>query len=130
VGLFRSSKPKVTRQDMLDVIPVRNPRARVEELDDGGMILRIPVRAQRIVRWLVREDPRRPRLRSFELDPLGAQVWELCDGRRSVRRLIRDFATRNKLNLREADVSILAYLKTLTSRGLLFFPDPRSQGRR
>jgi hypothetical protein len=124
VGFFRSDRPKVTRQEMLDAVPIRNPEARIELLDDGRRIVRIPVRPRRIVRWLVRDDPKRPTLRSFELDELGGEVWELCDGRRNVRRLIERFAKSHKLNLREAEVSMLAYLKTLTSRALLFWPDP------
>jgi len=130
VGLFGRTKPKVSRQELLDVVPLRNPEARVEELDDGRIILRIPVRPRRIVRWLVRDDPDSPTLRSFELDPLGKQVWELCDGKLSVRRLIQRFAKANKLNLREAEVSMLAFLKTLTSRALVLLPDPRAMRRR
>jgi hypothetical protein len=128
--LFRSAKPRVSRQDLLNVAPVRNPEARAEELDDGSLIVRIPVRPRRIVRWLIREDPARPMLRSFEMDTLGRQTWDLCDGKRSVRRVIEQFAEKNKLNLREAEVSILAYLETLTSRGLVFFPDPRAMRER
>jgi len=130
VGLLGRAKPKVSRQELLDVVPLRNPEARIEDLDDGRIILRIPVRPRRIVRWLVRDDPDRPTLRSFELDSLGRQVWELCDGKRSVRRLIQRFAKANKLNLREAEVSVLAFLKTLTSRALVLLPDPRSMPRR
>ena len=126
MGLFRRAKPKVSRQEMLAAAPVRNPEARVEELDDGRVIVRIPVRPRRVVRWLVRQDPKRPMLRSFELDPLGSEVWTLCDGRRNVRRLIEQFARKHRLNLREAEVSMVTYLKTLTSRGLLLFPDPQS----
>ncbi len=129
MGFFRRAKPTVSRQEMLDVAPLRNAEARIEELDDGRIIVRIPVRARGIVRWLIREGPDRPMLRSFELDPLGRQVWGLCDGRRSVRELIQRFAEQNKLNLRESEVSMLAYLKTLTSRGLLFLPDPESMRR-
>lgn len=129
MGLLHRDKLKITRQEMLEAVPIRNPEARVEALDDGHTIVRIPVRPRRIVRWLVRDDPRRPALRSYELDPLGSRVWELCDGRRDVRRLIEEFARQNKLNLREAEVSMLAYLKTLTSRGMLFFPDPQTMRR-
>jgi len=124
--LFRPAKPRVSRRDLLDVAPVRNPEARVEERDDGSLIVRIPVRPRRIVRWLVREAPDRPMLRSFEMDALGRQTWDLCDGKRSVRGVIEKFAEQNKLNLREAEVSILTYLETLTSRGLVLFPDPRA----
>lgn len=111
---------------MLEAVPVRNPEARVEELDDGRTIVRIPVRPRWGVRWLVRQDPKRPMLRSFELDALGSEVWALCDGRRNVRDLIEQLAELKKLNLREAEVSVVAYLKTLTSRAVLFFPDPGS----
>ncbi len=59
------------------------------------------------------------REKSFELDELGAFVWDAADGTRTVEGLIRHFAAEKKVNLREAEVAVLAFLKMLAKRNLM-----------
>ncbi len=56
--------------------------------------------------------------RSFEFDDLGLWCWDRIDGRRTVESLIEEFAATHRLNIREAEVSVLAFLKMLTQRNL------------
>ncbi len=57
--------------------------------------------------------------KTFELDALGVFVWQAIDNRKTVEQLIRHFAREKRVALREAEVSILAFLKMLTQRGLI-----------
>ena len=61
----------------------------------------------------------RPVERKLELDALGTQVWDLVNGRRSVRRLVREFAAAHKLPSREAEVAVTQFLRELGRRGLI-----------
>jgi hypothetical protein len=43
----------------------------------------------------------------------------MIDGRKTVRQLIQSFAQTHRLNLREAEVAMMTYLRTLASRGIV-----------
>lgn len=62
-----------------------------------------------------------PKSRSLMLDQIGAQVWNMCDGKTSVDAMIRKLSTEHKLNLKEAEVSLLTYLKSLGKKNLIGF---------
>ena len=62
-----------------------------------------------------------PKSRSLMLDQIGAQVWDMCDGKTSVDTMIRKLSTEHKLNLKEAEVSLLTYLKSLGKKNLIGF---------
>jgi len=62
-----------------------------------------------------------PKSRSLMLDQIGAQVWDMCDGKTSVDAMIRKLSTEHKLNLKEAEVSLLTYLKSLGKKNLIGF---------
>ena len=60
--------------------------------------------------------------KTFELDPLGLFVWQACDGKTPVRQVIKRLARHYNLNEREAEVSTLAFLRTLMRKGLIGIP--------
>ena len=53
------------------------------------------------------------------LDPLGAEVWKLCDGQRTVEGVVDAFKDRYALSFHEARVAVTEYLKVLVQRGVL-----------
>ena len=57
-------------------------------------------------------------MKKIELDELGTEVWDLLDGRRSVRHLIKSFAGTHQLEPREAEVSVTQFIRELGRRGL------------
>ena len=59
------------------------------------------------------------RFRSVVLDRIGRTVWDLCDGQRTVERVVEEFAGRYGLTFHEARVSVTTYLKELVQRGAL-----------
>jgi len=61
--------------------------------------------------------------RKLQLDPLGESVWQMIDGRRSVKTLINTFQETHQLNMREAELSVTAFLKELGKRGLVLMKE-------
>ncbi|MEI6431031.1 MAG: PqqD family protein, partial [bacterium] len=62
---------------------------------------------------------RLPEYRRLELDEIGSDVWELCDGETPVESLTKAICDRYKLNRRQAETSVTAYLKMLAERNLI-----------
>ena len=60
-----------------------------------------------------------PEERKIALDELGTYVWDLCDGQTPVKKIISLFASKHKLGKKEAEVSVVEYMKQLTKKGVL-----------
>lgn len=67
------------------------------------------------ISWIVRP----PKTRQIQLDPIGGQLWEWCDGQRTVEDVIELFAQKYNLTFHEGRVSVTSYLKELLKRGAL-----------
>jgi len=109
----------VTREESLDSKPIHNPALTIERGPDGCVTLSAPPRQAPWARFLARllrvaDQPRRIRL-----DELGTTVWDLCDSQTTVRQIITLFAGQYKLNRKEAEVSILQYIRSLAQKGLI-----------
>ena len=108
----------MTREQLLQARPIRNPQAEIAETDQGHLDVAIPFEKPKSLTWFFRG--KKTLLRRFQLDQLGRRVWDLCDGQHTVRQLIETFSRDEGLNLREAEVSMLTYLETLGKRGIIF----------
>lgn len=104
---------------MLEAKPLRNAASRMEREANGMRTLHVPCRrpwyAVFPLTWIVRF----PEERSFRLDPLGAQVWDLCSGEAPVEAIVEAFAEEHELTFHEARVAVTQYLKTLIQYGAL-----------
>lgn len=110
-------KPKhrpIDRQQQLAAVPHRAAEAVAEPTATGGIQLKVPRRG--------RMGPFRlppGAVRSFELDEMGAAVWQLCDGETNLMEITQQFAARYGLSTREAEAATTAFLKTLASKQLI-----------
>lgn len=128
MALLRRHKP-LSREQSLTSIPVRNEAIEQERSDDGNVRLVIPRRDD----WWVRGFARFfyvPKKRRITLDEIGSFVWELCDGHNDVRQIIRALAERYKLHRKEAEVSVVAYLRQLAKRRLVAIAVLKDSGRK
>ena len=104
---------------MLEARPVRNSAARVTRDSDGAV--RLAVKRQRPrylvppLTWVVPIKPER----LLALDAVGTRVWDLCDGQRTVERVVDAVAPEYGLTFHEARVAVTAYLKQLLQRGAI-----------
>ena len=120
MGLFKSKKPRpsLDRRQALSAKPALNRRVRMERAEDGTVLLRIPRRDTAMMRTVCRFF-RLPPYKPVALDELGSFVIELCDGTHTVRDIVDKFAERFKLNHREAEVSVEAFVRTLAGRSII-----------
>lgn len=135
MALLRREKPRqpISREASLQSRPVRNPAVRAEKAEGGGLVLHAKVEHRGFGRALARVFRVKDLEKRFTLDELGAFVWEMCDGETTVRTLINRFASEFKLNRKEAEVSMVEYLKTLAKKGIIGIAvpeEPRAKGKR
>ena len=117
--LFKK-QPKIGREAMFKSKPVRNSQVEWKKNDDGE----IHVTLTRGDSWKVRTISKIfwiPQRKTLVLDEIGAQVWDMCDGRTTVEAIIKRLSQTHQLNVKEAEISLLAYLKKLGQKGLLGF---------
>lgn len=117
----------LTRLQMLESVPRRNPEVRFEELDSGRMIAVYRQDARGLKRLLIRF-LHMPEVGQVVLDETGAKVVRQIDGTRSVRELIAYLAQELKLSRKESEISLLKYLETLGQRRLIGFAVQRIVG--
>jgi len=114
---------KLTRTQAMACIPVKGGHVQESRLESGEILLAYPDYKQpwfnRIIRRLGRPDDSKVRIKKLQLDTLGTSVWELIDGRRSVRQLIELFADTYRLHPKEAEVSVSQFLRELGRRELI-----------
>jgi len=116
VSLFGRAKSKLGRGGSLSARPHPAPVVGAKERPDGGLIVTIRVDRPRWQRLLGASERTE---RSFGLDAYGREVLEACDGRRSVKAIVRRFAKAHQMSLAEAELAVATFLKTLVSKGLV-----------
>ena len=112
----------LNRTDALSCIPEKS--VHVEEIpkESGALVLSHGVAYRPLflkVRRLVGRTGATTFTRKVELDLLGAQVWHLIDGERDVFDIIRQFAANHGLDIKEAEVSVTLFLRSLGKKGLI-----------
>lgn len=124
-------KPNVSRAQVLGARPVRNPiveweryQPRDEERPEV-VLLRVPRRSDRYGNFIARVF-KLPSHRKIELDEMGSDVWEMCDGSLSVEALTRAVCAKYHLNRRQGEASVTAYMRMLAERRLLALRTGRS----
>ncbi len=119
--LFRKRQaPAVDRKQVLRLYPLRNPTVRYEEREDDTCLLIVPVKPRGVFRWLSRIF-KLPSEHRIELDETGSTVWRLCDGEHTVEAIVRHLVQTYRLERREAEYSLFAFLNTLSQRGFIAY---------
>ena len=138
-------KPPLAREDTLALRPVRNPvivwkpketppssgdASDDDEdsweadtnIENAGVVLTVPrrTREDHLSRLLNRVF-QTPTSKTIELDEFGGKIWTRCDGRHSVAELVTYTCQEYKLNRRQAEVSVVQFMKMLSQRRLVGF---------
>ena len=104
------------------MVPVRNEAVEETELPGGLVWLAYPLAVKP---WFGRLADKvglwdgRPMTKRVELDEMGTFVWRSIDGRNSVRAIAEMFAEAYEVQLREAELSVTAFIKTIGQRGMI-----------
>lgn len=120
----RQPEARPSPRQMLDAVPVKNRAVRVERHGEE-LRLFVPLRRSWFhrppVSWLLPVKTER----GVALDRLGREVWQACDGRRSVEQIAQRLAERYHLRFHEARASVMQFLQELTRRGVVVVVAPR-----
>ena len=112
----KPKQPGIDRKRSLDGVPVVNPGVVVDDADPERLV--VTVKLQRGRGLLARFQP--PVMeRRVRLDALGSFVFAQIDGVRPVRRILDMFEARYRVNRREAELSCVAFLKSLAGRQVI-----------
>lgn len=118
-SLFRRSKqPQLTREQILTALPLKNPSLLWEKNEEGRVVITL----KRSGSWKAKSLAilfAVPRKRQIVLDEVGTLVWDLCDGETPVRAISQQLMKRYKITLKEAELSLGQFLRTLTQRGFI-----------
>ena len=114
--------PAISRSEALDRIPVKNRQVSENRLESGEIVISYPVTVRSFFSGLAKRfggQEVQTQIKKLQLDELGSFVWNLMDGKRSVRQLVQLFAQTHQLESREAEVSVTQFLRELGRRGLI-----------
>jgi len=106
----------ISRASALAAVPIQLPIVCTTPRDDGGIKVTVRFDRPRWHRWLGVTGAVE---RTFGLDPFGREVYEACDGKRSVRDIVREFSENHKLSGPEAELAVTRFLRTLMSKSLV-----------
>ncbi len=121
IPFLAQEKGSLPRGEMLALRPQRNREIVWEmkaEDETPGAKLTVPRRDDRMGQILSRVF-HVPATKTIELDEFGAQVWSRCDGAHSVEQLITFTCDTYKLNRRQAEVSVITFMRMLAQRRLI-----------
>jgi hypothetical protein len=112
-------RPELHPQHLRKARPLRNPAVRQEAGSDGAVLLVAPLAQSRGMLAMLARWSKAPQTRQFELEPIGALVWELCDGRHTFETISRRLRDTYKMNRLESDAALAAFLEMLSRRRLV-----------
>lgn len=118
----RTTGPTISRAEALDRIPVKNRQISENRLETGEVVIHYPVTMRPFFAGLAKRfgsQEAQIQIKKLQLDELGTSVWNLMDGERSVRQLVKMFAETHQLEIREAEVSVTQFIRELGRRGLI-----------
>ena len=119
--LDRTKNSSLSRSEMLALRPLRNQTiawTMKPAEETPGAHLTVPRREDKFGQVMSRIF-QIPSTKTIELDEFGAAVWEKCDGRHSVEQLVSFTAAAYKLNRRQAEVSVVSFMRMLAQRRLI-----------
>jgi len=124
--LISKKQPQLTKDDLLASRPVLNQAVKWYLTEEQVIQIDIPRRETWWVN-LLSKVIYTPEKRTIALDEVGTSVWKMIEEHKTVSTMIKELAKQFKLNRREAEASLVAYLRTLAKKKLVGFEVPRSR---
>lgn len=114
------TRGRLDRATMARAIPVPNDFVVTERTETGGLVLSAPLELTGSRMWsaMARRSKANP-IKKFELEEVGAFIWEQLDGKSSFQALSKRVQKEYKLGRMEADASLAAFLEMLSQRRLI-----------
>ncbi len=121
MAIFKK-KTTLSKEESLLCIPEKNDLVKEEHLESGDMILEFSVMYKPFfskIQNVFQANPKKTFQRKIQLDALGIHVWNLINGKDNVKTIIKKFADMHTLNIKEAEISVTLFLKSLGEKGLI-----------
>lgn len=118
----KSRQSQMSRSAALKCRPAKSLHITESRLETGEVFLEYPLSVRP---WIAAVAKRLGKsrdvvqIKKLQLDTMGTAVWDLVDGHRSVRRIVKIFAETHRLDNKEAEVSVTSFIRELGQRGLL-----------
>lgn len=114
----RNPKIGLSRNDAMSAAPVAFPPIRTEQ-KNGKLYVTVEFERPRWQRVIGAD---RKCERTFGLDLYGQEVYAACNGRTSVKKIVKRFAKVHHVDTAEAELNVTTFLKTLITKGLVGIP--------
>lgn len=113
----KSPSIELAVDQFLAAVVVRNPDAKVLNIEGGGIELTLPFRKTWLFHLLT--PWKRTFLRRFEFDATGSELWRLFDDKWTVQGLADHLQRSQNLSTEQAQDSTIAFVHMLLVRGLV-----------
>jgi coenzyme PQQ synthesis protein D (PqqD) len=110
------------RTQALECIPIQNNTVQWQELENGDILFTYPLTFNRFFQALHRKFSKNSEdvpTKKLQLDEMGSFIWQLIDGKKTVRELIGIFTKEYKVTSQESEVAVTTFLKTLGQKGFI-----------
>ena len=118
----KSRVNSISRSQALAHTPVKSLQITEVRLETGEVLIEYPMAVRPWIAAVAKRlggKQNRVQTKKLQLDALGTSVWDLVDGNRSVKRIVRIFAETHRLENREAEISVTQFIRELGRRGLI-----------
>ena len=112
----------ISRSQALAHTPVKSLQITEVRLETGEVLIEYPLSVRPWIAAVARRLGGKQNVvqtKKLQLDALGTSVWDLVDGNRSVKRIVKIFAETHRLENREAEISVTQFIRELGRRGLI-----------
>ena len=123
----RSPPLSLSRTESLACIPRQNDEVEWKELDNGDVIFTYAIPLNRFFTALHQKFSKNQAeipTKKLQLDQMGSFVWNLIDGKNTVKDIIKRFAQDYRVTSQEAETAVASFLKSLGQRGFIAMYDP------
>ena len=117
---FFDRRKSLSPEALQKSIPLRNPLVEVVSDDENGILLQQPLSPDG-KGWMayVARAKNIPAVKKVELEPVGAFIWRLCDGKHTFEGISRKLREEFKMKRVETDAALGAFLQMLAQRKLI-----------
>ena len=119
-------RPQIERDSVMQSIPLRNTVITWEMDNKDEVSLVVPQKDKLWVK-MASKIFMIPNKRVVVLDDVGSFVWTLCDGKNSIEHIVKRLSNKYSLTRKEAEVSLLTYMRQLGKRGFVGFAVSKEQ---
>lgn len=112
-----------TRESALSAVPIAPGVKERHPLENGGVRVVVAVPTSPLQRKILRLPETVQR--DFELDAIGREILEQCDGKTTVADMLAGFSRKHGISRIEGDKAVLTFIRTLVSKGIIILTIPK-----